>query len=50
MGPDGALYVCDWQENTVNRYDAKTGKHLGVFAAGGGMIQPNGVVFRTLER
>ncbi len=50
VGPDGALYVCDWQENTVNRYDAKTGKHLGVFAAGGGMIQPNGVVFRTLER
>jgi len=50
LGPDGAVYVCDWQENTVHRYDAKTGEHLGVFATGGGMLQPNGVAFKAVER
>jgi streptogramin lyase len=50
LGPDGAIYVCDWQENTVHRYDAKTGEHLGIFATGGGMMQPNGVAFNSVER
>ena len=45
LGPDGAVYICDWQENVIHRYDAKTGRHLGAFATGGGMLQPNGVVF-----
>ena len=45
LGQDGVLYICDWQENVIHRYDATTGEHLGIFAEGGGMLQPNGVVF-----
>ena len=45
VGPDGALYLCDWQQNRVNRYDAQTGAFQKVFASGGGLLQPNSIVF-----
>lgn len=45
VGPDDALYVADWAQNRVNRYDASTGAFLGTFASGGGLQQPNSVLF-----
>lgn len=45
FGPDGKLYVCDWERSVINRYDPSDGSFLGVFAEGGGMKQPNGLVF-----
>ena len=45
VGPDGALYLCDWQQNRVNRYDAQTGVFQDIFASGGGLLQPNSIVF-----
>ena len=44
FGVDGSIYLCDWQLNRVNRYDSK-GTFLGTFATGGGMLEPNDVIF-----
>jgi DNA-binding beta-propeller fold protein YncE len=49
VGPDGDLYICDWQMAQINRYDPETGALKEVFASGGGMIQPNGVVFMPVQ-
>lgn len=43
-GPDGKLYACDWQLNTVNRYEAD-GSFDVVFASGANMSNPNDVTF-----
>lgn len=47
-GPDGRLYVADWTGQRVNAYDAQSGELLEVFASGGGLGDPNSVLF--LER
>ncbi len=44
FGVDGSIYICDWQLNRVNRYDSE-GKFRGTFATGGGMSEPNEVIF-----
>lgn len=44
FGVDGSIYLCDWQLNRVNRYDSE-GKFLNTFATGGGMSEPNDVIF-----
>lgn len=43
-GPDGKFYPCDWQLNTVNRYEADGAFDL-VFASGANMSNPNDVTF-----
>lgn len=50
MGPDGRLYLCDWQANIVQRYDARTGNFIDTFIEGGGLEQPNAIVFRPINR
>jgi sugar lactone lactonase YvrE len=41
MGPDGLLYVCDFDRDQVLRFDPITGVHAGVFVPpGGGLIDP----------
>jgi len=45
IGPDGRLYLADWTRNLILRYDAETGAPDGVFASGGGLSQPNSLVF-----
>lgn len=50
VGPDGAIYLCDWELNRINRYDAETGQLLGAFATAGGMLAPNGLVFRDAPK
>ena len=47
FGPDGNLYVADgfFGTNSVLRYDGLTGAFIDVFASGGGMQQPNRLVF-----
>jgi len=44
LGPDGNLYVTS-RSNAVLRYDGKTGAFLDVFASGGGLEDPAGLVF-----
>lgn len=44
-GPDGHLYVAEWSANVVRKFDGVTGAPLGVFASGGGLSQPNSLVF-----
>ncbi|MDH3704976.1 MAG: right-handed parallel beta-helix repeat-containing protein [Acidimicrobiia bacterium] len=47
FGPDGNLYVTDYPNDTVERYDAATGTHLGTFVAAGsgGLDGPAGLAF-----
>ncbi|MGE0440436.1 MAG: hypothetical protein AB7L66_13925 [Gemmatimonadales bacterium] len=45
IGPDGALFLADWSRNLILRYDATTGAALGEFASGGGLTQPNSLIF-----
>lgn len=40
----GDLYLCDWFQDRINRYDPQ-GNFLGIFADGGGLDTPNGLVF-----
>lgn len=40
----GDLYLCDWFQHRINRYDPQ-GNFLGIFADGGGLDTPNGLVF-----
>src|SRR3712207_3193844 len=41
----GSLYVSSYQNDQVLRYSAATGASVGVFAAGGGLDVPWGLVF-----
>ena len=43
--PDGLLYLGDWQQNRINRYDPETGAFVDTFISGSGLIQPNSLVF-----
>lgn len=45
QGPDGHLYVAEWTRNQVQRLDSETGTLLGAFTLGGGLGEPNGVLF-----
>jgi WD40 repeat protein len=42
-----SLYIGDIADNTVKRFDAKTGAYLGTFVASGsgGLAGPNGIIF-----
>ena len=44
-GPDGRLYVADWTAQRVNAYDPETGELLETFATGGGLGDPNSILF-----
>lgn len=43
---DGNLYVPDWQQNKINRYD-QDGNFIDTFASSGGMTNPNAVMFES---
>ncbi len=43
---EGNLYVPDWQQNRINRYD-QNGSFINTFASGGGLFQPNAVMFES---
>ena len=40
FGPDGDLYVSNWNGNEMMRFDRATGSSKGVFADGGGLTNP----------
>lgn len=44
-GPDGRLYIADWTAQRVNAYDPETGGFLETFASGGGVGDPNSILF-----
>lgn len=46
FGPDGHLiYICDWTQNRVNRYDLD-GNFLEIFVSpGNGLANPNSITF-----
>ena len=44
-GPDGRLYVADWTGQRVNAYDMDSGAFQETFASGGGLGDPNGLLF-----
>ena len=45
IGPDGALYVCDWGRSLVRKHNAETGEFIEVFARGS-ISNPNSILFR----
>lgn len=45
FGPDGNLYVGADGNNNVQRYNGTTGDFIGVFASGGGLATPRGILF-----
>ena len=45
IGPDGRLYVADWTGQRVNAYDPDSGEFLETFASGGGLGDPNSILF-----
>lgn len=47
IGPDGLIYLCDWEANRIERFDPETGARIDTFTSEGGMLAPNGLVFRT---
>lgn len=49
IGPDGSIFLTDWFRNEIVQYSS-TGTRIGVFTAGGGMLQPNGLVFALTNR
>ncbi len=44
QGPDGKYYLCDWQDNKVNRYNAD-GSFDSTLASGGALSVPNSITF-----
>jgi DNA-binding beta-propeller fold protein YncE len=49
FGPDGNLYVTARDTDQVLRYDGTTGDFIDVFASGGGLDEPSGLVFFAPE-
>ena len=49
FGPDGNLYVTARDTNQVLRYDGTTGAFIDIFASGGGLNGPSGMVFTRPE-
>ena len=45
FGPDGNLYVSSLNSGQVVRYNGTTGAPPGVFASGGGLSGPRGLLF-----
>ncbi|MFQ5502716.1 MAG: hypothetical protein ACE5EQ_10515, partial [Phycisphaerae bacterium] len=45
FGPDGNLYVSNASTDEVLRYDGQTGVFIDVFASGGSLDSPSGLVF-----
>lgn len=45
IGPDGNLYIAHWNNHLIARYNRLTGELLGTFASGGGLMQPNSLLF-----
>lgn len=45
IGPDGRLYLAEWTQHRVRRFDRITGAEVGVFATGGGLQNPNSLLF-----
>ena len=46
FGPDGNFYVASYGNNSILRYDGKTGAFLNVFTSGsGGLSGPEGIAF-----
>ena len=47
FGPDGNLYIPDWDSNRILRYDGKTRQFIDVFVepGSGGLDGPTGLVF-----
>jgi hypothetical protein len=48
FGSDGSIYICDWSQNRVNKYTSG-GIFDMTFASGGGLSQPNSVLFGPPE-
>ncbi len=46
VGPDTDIYICDWTDNNIKRYD-KDGNFISVFSKGGNLKAPNSLVFRN---
>ena len=45
FGPDGNLYLTDFDNDRVLRYDGTTGEFIDSFASGGGLDGPRGLAF-----
>lgn len=45
IGPDGNLYISEWNGNAVKKFDPVTGDPLGYFVQGNGLDSPNSVLF-----
>ncbi len=45
-GPDSNIYICDWTDNNIKRFD-QNGNFLGVFSNGGNLAAPNSLIFRV---
>ncbi|MBI5431870.1 MAG: NHL repeat-containing protein [Planctomycetes bacterium] len=59
LGPDGAAYVCSELTDSIERFDAATGAHLGAFVFDdpaspadetGGLDEPSAIVFGPDDR
>lgn len=45
IGPDDRLYIAEWTANRVSRFNKETGARIGTAASGGGMQNPNSLLF-----
>ena len=48
IGPDGNLYAGSYWNSNIHKYDPVTGQDLGIFASGGGLLQPNNFAFQPV--
>lgn len=44
-GPDSTLYICDWSQNNVKKFN-QNGSYTGVFTIGGNLMAPNSILIR----